>query len=266
MESQLVTAGLNEPQAQAYIFMLEHGNVSPALLAKKLQLTRTNAYKILDRLVDLGLARRLKVKNKAVYEPDNPLSLTNLAAEQRNIATAREEAVKSVIGVLLEKYHQQSESPMVQTVTGRAAVIQAYQQQISLLEPLYFIRSRSDIPMLGFDIMHDIRVKPSHHGVERFGITPDLNTGPVNPDGDIRSNLKRTWVRQEDYSAPVEWSVSGSVLLIVLFGSEPHAITITSPLISDAFRQLWSVLDSSLRSAPYYNDLPRTKSKNEDRK
>ncbi|MDQ5885647.1 MAG: TrmB protein [Patescibacteria group bacterium] len=261
MESQLITAGLNESQARTYLYMLEHGSVSPPLIAKELNLTRTNAYKVLDRLVELRLVRQIKIKNKTVFEPDNPLSLTNLAAEQRNIATAREEAVKSVIGVMLEKYHQHSESPMIQAVTGRAAVIQAYQQQISLLEPLYFIRSRSDIPILGFDTMHDIRIKPSHHDVKRYGITPDLNTGPINPDSDKRSNLERTWVKQEDYTAPVEWSVSGSVLLIILFGSEPHAVTITSPLIADAFRQIWSLLDSGLRNAPYYNELPRIPNK-----
>jgi hypothetical protein len=69
--------------------------------------------------------------------------------------------------------------------------------------------------------------------------------------------MTRTWVRQEDYEAPVEWSVSGTTLLIVIFGAEPHAITITNPLVADAFRQIWHLLDTCLRAMPYYGDLPR---------
>jgi predicted transcriptional regulator len=259
MEPALIATGLNEPQAQAYAFLLEKGSATPPQVAKHLQLTRTNAYKVLDRLTELGLARKEEVKKKFTYLPDNPMALANLVAEQRNLATAREEAVKQVLGNLLEKYYTHEEQPTVSVVTGREAVAEAYRQQIRLLQPLYFIRSRSDIPVMGFDTMHEIRVMPARHNVKRWGITPDLNTGPVNPEGDVRSNLTRTWVRQEDYTAPVEWSVSGQTLLIVLFGAEPHAITITNPMIAEAFKQLWHMINTMVQTMPYFKDLPRTK-------
>jgi hypothetical protein len=108
--------------------------------------------------------------------------------------------------------------------------------------------------------MDEIRKGPAHYGQQRFGITPDVLHGPINPDGDKRSNLTRTWVKREDYTAPVEWSISGPMVLIVLFGQEPHAITIINPIIADAFRQLWHLLDGSLRAMPYYASLPRTRS------
>jgi predicted transcriptional regulator len=256
--SQLVATGLNETQAMTYALLLKDGQLKPPQLARELKLTRSNAYKVLDRLTELGLARREEKAKKFVYYPDNPLALTNLVAEQRNIATAREEAVKQVMGDLLASYHQHTEQPDVQVVTGRDAVAEAYFQQIRLQQPIRFIRSRADIPAMGFDTMHEIRVMPARHGQKRYGITPDMTSGPVNPRADTRSGLTRTWVRQEDYTAPVEWSVSGPTLLIVLFGSEPHAITISSPMIADAFRQLFCLLDSCLRNRPDYKDLPRT--------
>lgn len=254
----LIATGLNETQAQTYLLLLQHGSVSPPLLARELKLTRSNAYKVLDKLVDLGLARKEVVAKKFTYYPDNPLALTNLIAEQRNLATAREEAVKRVMGDLLAHYHQHTEQPDIDIVTGRDAVAEAYRQQIRLLEPIYFIRSRADIPVMTFDTMHELRVMPARHDVKRYGITPDLTVGPVNPDADKRSGLERTWVRQEDYNAPVEWSVSGPTLLIVLFGEEPHAITITSPIIAQAFQQLWGLLNNCLQAMPYYKTLPRT--------
>ena len=257
-KQQLITAGLQPLQADAYRLLLEHGALLPTDAAHELKLTRSNAYKVLDRLVELGLANKTKLDKKLTYQPSNPLALTHLLSEARNQITAQEEAVKLLMEELLQRYYENTEQPTAHTATGRKAVADAYKQQIALRQPVYFIRSQSDIPSMGFDIIHDIRVAPAHYGQERFGITPDVLHGPTNPSGDARSKLTRTWVKREDYTAPVEWSVSGSVLLIVLFGQEPHAITVTSPIVAEAFRQLWHILDSTLRAMPYYASLPRT--------
>lgn len=253
----LIAVGLNEQQASAYALLLEKGETSPPIAAKKLGLTRTNTYKVLDRLVELGLATKSDKSKKLVYSPTNPMSLANLVAEERNAAAKREEAVNTVLGSLLAKYHEHTEQPSVNVVSGRVKVADAYRAQINQLEPIYFIRSRADIPVMGFDTMHEIRTTPARHGVQRFGINPDLASGTTTTDGHKRSNMERTWVRQEDYDAPAEWSVSGSSLLIVFFGTEPHAITITNPIIADAFRQIWHLLNNCLHSMPYYKDLPR---------
>lgn len=254
---KLIAAGLSEQQASAYALLLEKGAVSPPDAAIPLGLSRSNAYKLLDKLAELGLANKSEKSKKIVYSPANPMSLSNLVAEQRNLAAKQEEAVNAVLGDLLAKYHSHTEQPSVEVVSGRASVANAYRNQIRQLETIYFIRSRADIPVMGFDTMHEIRVMPERHGVKRHGITPDLSTGTTSTNGDKRSNLERTWVRQEDYDAPVEWSVSGSSVLIVLFGSEPHAITITNPVVADAFRQIWNLLNQCLQAMPYYKTLPR---------
>jgi hypothetical protein len=106
---------------------------------------------------------------------------------------------------------------------------------------------------MGFDTMHGIRTEPESKGLTRHGITPDRST-TASKD----SKLQRTWVRGEDYTAPVEWSVAGENLLIVIFGEEPHAVTIDSPLVAEAFRQIWHMVDSMVRSMPYYDQLPRS--------
>ncbi len=263
MDTQsLVATGLQPAQAKAYALLLETGGISPPQAAVKLNLSRTNAYKLLDKLVEIGLANKVESHKKFVYKPSNPLALTQMVSDARNQITYQEEAVKKIMSSLLTQYHEKNEQPSTRVVTGRDAVVSAFKNQINLRQPIHFIRTRADIASLGFDTMHELRVAPQHYGQKRFGITPDPLHGPVNPDNDTRSNLTRTWVKQEDYTAPVEWSVSGSMLLIVLFGSEPHAVVITNPIVADAFRQLWHIMDTCLRSMPYYKDLPRTPDKN----
>lgn len=249
---KLIATGLNKQQAQMYALLIEEGAVTPPVAAKTLELTRSNAYKVLDRLVKLGLAERSEPKNKIVYTPTNPSALARLTAEQRNIATMREDAAQEVISTLISKYRQHTDQPSVSVVTGRTAVANAYRAQIHQQSSIYFLRSVADINALSFDVMHNIRVGPERHGLQRHGITPDKSTSPKRD-----SNLDRTWVKYEDYCAPVEWSVSGESLLIVIFGDEPHAITIENPFVADAFRQIWHLLDNCLRAMPYYKDLPR---------
>lgn len=254
----LIAAGLQPQQANAYALLLDTGQISPPEAAKKLNITRTNAYKVLDKLVELGLATKTEEYRKFVYSPSNPLALVSFVNEARNRVTAQEEAVKQAMDQLLAYYYEKTEQPSVSVVTGREPVANAFRNQVNLRQPVHFIRSQADIPAMGFDIMHEIRTRPAHYGQERFGITPDVKRGPINPDGDKRSKLTRTWVKREDYTAPVEWSVSGDILLIVLFGAEPHAITIANPIIADAFRQLWHIMNSCLRTMPDYLKLPRT--------
>lgn len=249
---QLIAAGLSEHQAEVYALMMELGELTPPEAARKLKITRTNAYKVLDRLAEMGLVTKSEKNKKFVYSPSNPSSLARLAAEQRNIAAAQEAAVHQVINELMSKYREHTDQPNLNVVTGHQAVASSYRLQIQQKAPIYFIRSAMDIATMGFDAMHTIRTEPERHHIERHGITPDKST-KSSPD----SKLNRTWMRGEDYTAPVEWSVAGESLLIVLFGEEPHAITIENPAVAEAFRQIWHVLNSCLRAMPYYKDLPR---------
>lgn len=260
MDQQLlIAAGLQAQQADLYAILLEKGSLVPPVAAAALGLTRSNAYKALDRLVELGLATKSDVHKKMTYMPSNPLALATLVGEARNKVTAQEEAVKVIMGQLLEQYYQNTEQPGVRVVTGRDAVVAAFRQQTNLRQPVHFVRTKADIPVMNYETMDDIRLGPAKYGQQRYGITPDSTHGPINPEVDKRSNLTRTWVKHDNYNAPVEWSVSGSMLLIVLYGAEPHAISILNPLIADAFRQLWHIMDSGLRTLPEYQTLPRAR-------
>jgi hypothetical protein len=255
----LAATGLTAQQAEAYALLVERGEISPPEAATELGLTRTNAYKLFDKLVELRLAEKIQKNKKSVYRFSNPLALASYVSEYRAEAVAREQAASAIMNNLLTAYYKQSEQPAVEVVSGRQAVANAYRKQISLHEDIYFIHTKADVPIMGFDTMHEIRVAPARHGLQRHGMLGDVIDGPVNYESHKRSNLDITWVKREDYNAPVEWSVTESSLMIVLYGTEPHAITIANPIIAGAFLQLWHLLNSCLRAMSYYSELPRSK-------
>lgn len=258
-KSKLIATGLTPQQAEAYALLLETGSLLPTTAASQLKLTRSNAYKVLDKLVELGLADKKRSQKKTAYRPSNPFALTSLVARQRSEVVLREEAVNNIMNSLVASYYKHTEQPAVEVVSGKQAVIDLYRKQIALHEDIYFIHTPADVAMIGFDAMHEIRVAPARQGNKRYGILKAPVKGPVNYEPHKRSKLEITWAKAGSYDSPVEWSVSGSMLLIILFGQEPHAITIINPVIADAFRQLWHIMDLGLRSMPDYKDLPRTK-------
>lgn len=249
--TSLTAVGLSPQQAAAYALLIEHGSLKPAQAAQQLGLTRTNCYKILDKLAELGLAQKADEGKTLAYSLSNPIALSNLTAHYRAEATAREEAANKIMQDLMAQYHVHADKPGVEVFTGRKAVASAYRQQANLKEDIYFIHTRADVPAMGFDTMHEIRIAPAQHGMHRYGLlSHSQDTTPVNYELHRRSNLDITWLEREDYTAPVEWSVTDSSLLIVLYVTEPHAILILDPVVAAAFKQIWKLVQSLASRQP----------------
>jgi predicted transcriptional regulator len=260
MDLQRLTAvGLAPLQAETYALLIERGSVQPAALASALKTTRTNSYKLLDKLAELGLASKTSQGKKLAYTANNPMALAAMTAKYRDEATNREEAARNVMQELLATYHQQTDKPDVAVFTGRQEVAKAYRQQANLREDVYYIRTPADISMMGFDTLHDIRTTPARFGNQRHALMPIKPTAKLNYEQHHRSNLATTWIDAKDYSAPVEWSVTTSSLLIILYATEPHAIFIQDSVVSGAFLQLWQLLNSFLQQAPTHQNSKKTK-------
>lgn len=252
-----MNAGLSEAQAEVYLHLLKKGEAAPPAVAAALDLTRTNAYKVLDSLVDMGLVRKTEVNKKFVYKAEDPIALSSIVATERNRVIALEQNVREAMHELRAAYEKSSSDQDVRIFRGNQAVKSLYINQAKQAQPIYFIKSRADIPTMGYETMDAIRTLPAKQGTERYGITPDVPEASANPAIDRSTNLTRTWVHADDYTAPVEWTVSGDELLIIDFEQEASAVRIKNAAIAKAFKELWRLLDRSVRAAPEYKKLPK---------
>jgi sugar-specific transcriptional regulator TrmB len=256
IDELLKEIGLSELQAQTYLYLLKNGPTSPPTLTKALKITRTNAYKVLDQLLDLRLVNRSEVKKKFVFQAEDPIALASLVAEERNRVLALEKSTKTALKELRSVYQKSSANSAVQTYQGAVAVKSLYEHQANLQEPIYFVKTRADIPFMGYEAMDRIRKLPVKYGVKRYGIIPDAPEAARNNKINERSNLERTWMFPEAYTAPVEWTVSGDELMIMVFNENSTGIRIKNAVIAESFRQLWKMLDENLRANPNYQKHP----------
>lgn len=249
--SDLEAIGLSPHQAEVYDYLIKNGQQKPSVVAQKLRFTRTNAYKILDSLVELKLIKKVKAGKIFSYQPVNPIALASLTAQYRAEAVAREEKVNNIMHDLLKAYGQHTDKPGVEVFSGRDEVASAYRKQINLKEDIRFIHTRADVPNMGFELMHEIRVAPARHGNKRKAIISSSINGKVNDESHKRSNLDITWIKNTEYDAPVEWSITDSSLLIVSYSATPQAILIIDPVITAAFGQIFTLLESNFKNKKY---------------
>lgn len=224
MEEMLIQAGLTQAQAAAYLYLLNHGPAAPPSIANALSLTRTNAYKILDALVEIELVRKNEVNKKLVYRATDPLALANLLAQERDRIVAVEQHVREAMHELRAAYEKNNAAHDVQTFQGSQAVKALYLSQAKASKPIYCLESSAASQALGRETIEAIRHIPSKQGTELYVTAP------------------------ADHTAPVEWSVCGDELLIMNFADEPTAIRIHDAAAAESFRQLWQLIDESLEA------------------
>jgi len=265
MDIQLLEdIGLSSNQAIAYKHLVEHGTTTASTLAVQLGESRTNMYKVLDKLIEFDLALKQQINKKFHYSAASPAALEQFVQKQSEAARQRERRLNSELPHLLDYYFAHSERPSIRYYEGADGLAKINKDQLSTGQPVKFIRSSADAAFLGFEALHKLRNNFPRLGIPRETIIQDYlpyelaaNNRMAVEDSDKLMLLRRTWIDKEDYTAPVEWAVYGNKLSIIQFGEQAMGMVIESSSIADAFRQLYTLLDEGIKRRPDYAAYPK---------
>ena len=253
----LTGAGLNKTEAQVYETLISKKEWKPADLAKSVGESRTNIYKILDKLVNYKLA--IKINNKKVfyYKAVNPTRLLDIARENRKKQEKNEQDLEHASKILLKNYITKHEQPGVMFYQGKSEISKIFVEASKAKTDVCFIHTDKGIDFYGFDVMHGLRNLAPKAGVKRRALTPDVKRGTKDYKlKDPMVLLERTWLDNNDYTAPVEWGVFDNKLYIISYGQEAFGLTIESNQIAEAFRQLFKIIETKQRLQVNYDKLP----------
>lgn len=254
----LSAAGLSETEAKCYAALLDRKEWKPSDLAKNVSETRTNTYKILDNLVELGLAERFDKDKKLHYRASNPNRLLEIARVRRAEQEQAEKELELGASSLMESYYKIHEQPGVRYFQGPEGLKEIYQEAASAKEEIVFINTLAGMDFYGLEAMHNLRMLTISAGIRRRALTRD---GPAATkdykEKDPLSNLERTWLRHDDYKSPVEWGAFDDKLYIISYGQEALGLIIQSQQIADSFKELFELLERGQKLLPDYDCLPR---------
>ena len=157
MKPLLTSLGLSDLQASTYLYLFKYQYSAPPDIAKQLNMTRTNAYKVLESLEALSLVSKSEVRKKLVYAAADPSALASIVAGKRNDLLALEQYTQTAIQELRKLKKTDAQGSKVGVKKGKTAMISAYESQIQTKQPIYFVKTRVDVPFMGFETMDRIR-------------------------------------------------------------------------------------------------------------
>lgn len=245
-EELLTNIGLNSTQAKAYLALVRHGSLTPPGLSKLTGETRTNAYTVLDKLVELGLAKKDDSKKKLVYRVGNPVALESLVKKQRDDALAREKLVKDSMPALLNYFYTYSEQPGVRFYQGLEGIKEIYNDTLRTGKDVFLVRSLHDQDVMTTDYFDKYREKRAKLGVHAIMLSPSHPMNAIRKKDDDRLKIERIELPKDAYTAPVEIDIYGDKVALISFGEEAMGTIIESPQIAEAMRQLFALVRDGL--------------------
>ena len=242
----LKKAGLSEAQAAVYECLLKNGSMTPSELASKTGQSRENCYAVAKRLVELGLIEQTNAK-KTSYQVLNPSALETLVEKRRKIMAKNEKVVKDNISSLLDIFYANSEMPGARTLEGIEGVKEVFRDNLRTRKDIYFIRTTADKVLSGEangNFLHEYRDQLPLLGIHTYALTPKTPEAmkKVKSGRDKAINLHRVWMPEGDYTAPVEVQAYGNKVALIAFGETQMATIITSPVLSEAIRQMLKIM------------------------
>jgi sugar-specific transcriptional regulator TrmB len=254
----LSAAGLNETEARVYQTLLSKKEWRPTEIAKIVGESRTNTYKILDDLTELGLAEKYDKNKKIHYKANHPSRLLELAQERRTQMLESEKVLETNAQNLLSDYIKTHEQPGVRYYQGKEEISEIFKDIAKAKKEVKFVHTTEGQDFYGFETMHQLRMLAVHASVHRRALTPDTPKATIDyKEKDPIVLLKRTWLDSEEYKSPVEWGVFDDKLYIISYGKEAIGLTIQSEQISKSFTELFKIIEKGQKRRNDYDSLPK---------
>lgn len=243
MDIQLLEEiGLTKPQAEAYRTLVSLGGSTAPALAAAIRESRSNTYKLLDRLCDLGLATKDTSTAKIQYYPSSPAALEQLVQKQSVLIQARERKLNAAMPDLLNFFFVHSEQPSIRYFQGKQGIEQIFSDMLRTGQHIYLLRSPADVSFYDDQFFEVFRKKRAKLGIKTYALTPDVPSAIHDPEVDKKNLFFRTWLTDQDYTANVEWDIYGNKIALISYGEEAIGIILESPQMAESFRQVFRLI------------------------
>lgn len=240
--NHFAASGLSPTEARCYQQLLTRADWQPAALAENVGETRTNIYKILDRLVALGLAEKFDRAKKIHYRPRNPQLLLEMAQARRQTMLEEEKVLQDQVAQLTKQFFMIADQPAVRFYQGKDSIKAVFDDMLATKQDVYLIRSPHDIKFFDQSFFDEFKKNRALKGINTHVISPDIPSSVHNPVRDRIDNMFRSWVPASAYTVPVEWDVYGDKVAIISYGQEAFATVLESPYVAESMRQLFRLI------------------------
>jgi sugar-specific transcriptional regulator TrmB len=233
--------GLTKTQALAYEALIKKGASNAPSIAEAIGESRSNTYKLLDKLCELGLATKDTASPKVSYFPTSPAALERLVELKSMQAQQQEFKLKAAMPNMLDFFFTHSELPSIRYFQGEDGIQQIFGDMLKTGKTIYLLRSPADVSFYNENFFATFRKKRAALGIKTYALTPNIPSAVHDIELDRKNLFHRTWISPSDYTGNVEWDIYGNKVALISYGEEAMGMIIESKQIAESFRQVFQL-------------------------
>lgn len=253
----LMQTGLSEVQAKIYLYLIKHGQSTPAEIAKGVDENRTTVYSAAEKLEKLGIITQKDRGKVSAYVPNHPSILESLAEKRLRMAAKQVKNLEGNLPSLINYYNEYQSTPGATTFYGNEGVKMIWDKVIATKAPYYFVRSRYD-EVADKGLLEEFKNNRVKAEIESENITPSEFTDNSSEEMKEKYLLSRTLLPPDEYDSPVEIDIFGDNVAFINFNKNGMSTLIESPEIADAMRQVFLFAKKYIRKATNQDELDKT--------
>jgi len=244
----LISAGLTSDQAHLYQLLLQKGSLQAGRIPRYLDISRPHAYKLLQELIDLGIATKNEAPGKpARYLPAHPFAVQELLRKRREVLEISTQTVQGIMGSLISEYTNSSQLPGIRIIPGTEGLKELYRDILNERLPICLIRStHDDITPERLVLVLDAIKKQSESGIHARIIGPlptDVPLLELKQRDALRLTERRVLPRKQ-FSLPAQITMYGNKIALVAYQDSMITTIIENQAVSatlhEMFELIWS--------------------------
>lgn len=250
----LVQAGLSEVQAKIYLYLVIHGQRTPAEIATGIGENRTTVYAAAEKLEKQGIISQKDRGKISAYVPNHPSTLESIAEKRLRKVARQAKNLEGNLPSLINFYNEHQNEPGATTFYGKEGVKMIWSKVVATKAPYYFIRSRYD-EAADKEALEEFKKARVEAGIESEDITPSEFTKSASKEMKDKFLLTRTLLPPHEYDSPVEIDIFGDNVAFINYEKNGMSTLIESPEIADAMRQVFLFAKKYIRKATNQDEL-----------
>lgn len=234
--------GLTDSQAKGYLMLVKYGALTPAELAQHTSETRTNAYAIADRLVELGLTTKT-TQPKTTYQAESPAKLKQLLLSQQQELKSTSSELTGALPALMSLYRLTSDKPGTIYLEGVDSLRIVYDDVIKTGQTVRIFPSSHDRDDPEVAAMIDRQIERQRSANIRLEVL--LPNELAIPTADELFEARPAGFGRLD----TQVLIYGDNVALTTFHTGVVTTVLTSPLIAQTFGQLFQAFWGSPSAA-----------------
>ena len=226
MIESLKEIGLTNNESKVYLALLELGPSLAGQISRKTGLHRRTVYDTTEMLIKKGLIGYILKNNRRLFQASNPERFTEILREKQDL-------ISPLVKELSLKFTKTKEKEETNFYKGKEGLKNIFEDQLNYKEVLILGASLKAYEVLQFYFKWYDKTRKAKK----------IKTRIIAQDRNIkRIPLSEIKYLPEKYENPVSVNIYGDKVAIILWASQPLAISIKNKEIAQGYRNYFELM------------------------